>query len=136
MYAYRSDATDHDQYRGWLTDLINGESAYACSDHVLSGFLRVVTHPRVFVNPDPITDALAFANAIREAPNCVRVGPGPGHWSIFSRLCAEAKVKGNLIPDAYFAAIAIESGCEWVTTDQDFSRFRGLRWCHPLSPRG
>lgn len=40
--------------------------------------------------------------------------------------------KGNLIPDAYLAALAIESGSEWITTDRDYSRFPGLRWRHPL----
>jgi len=54
------------------------------------------------------------------------------HWEIFARLCAEGGVKGNLVPDAYLAALAIESGCEWITTDRDFSRFKGLRWRHPL----
>ncbi len=132
VYAFRSDAADHTKYRQWLDGVVNGDAYYACSDHVLSGFLRVVTHPRVFANPDPIDAALAFADAVRERPNCVRVAPGPGHWSIFSRLCDEAGAKGNLVPDAYLAALAIESGCEWITTDRDFSRFRGLRWRHPL----
>jgi predicted nucleic acid-binding protein len=40
-------------------------------------------------------------------------------------------VKGNLVQDAYLAALAIESGCEWVTTDRDFTRFKGLRRRHP-----
>jgi hypothetical protein len=51
---------------------------------------------------------------------------------IFRRLCVDIGVKGNLIPDAYLAAMAIESGCEWITTDGDFSRFKGPRWRHPL----
>jgi uncharacterized protein len=133
VYAFRPDAADHTKYREWLDGVVNGQGAYACSDHVLSGFLRVVTHPRVFTKPDSVGDALTFATALREQPNCVRITPGPNHWSIFSRLCREAGAKGNLIPDAYFAAMAIESGCEWATTDRDFSRFRGLRWRHPLA---
>jgi predicted nucleic acid-binding protein len=60
------------------------------------------------------------------------IEPGERHWSIFRRLCTEAKVKGNLVPDAYFAALAIEAGCDWITTDRDFSRFGGLRWRSPL----
>ena len=40
--------------------------------------------------------------------------------------------KGNLVPDARLAAMAIEHGCEWITTDGDFARFPGLRWRHPL----
>jgi uncharacterized protein len=58
--------------------------------------------------------------------------PRPSHWSIFVRLCEQANVTGNLVSDAYLAAVAIESGCEWITTDRDFARFPGLRWRHPL----
>lgn len=28
--------------------------------------------------------------------------------------------------------MAIEAGCEWITTDRDYSRFKGLRWRHPV----
>jgi hypothetical protein len=38
-----------------------------------------------------------------------------------------------MVTDAYFAALALESGCEWVTTDRDYARFAGLAWRHPLS---
>ena len=132
IYAFRPDTPDHKRYRDWLMDVVYGESAFACSDFVLSGFVRIVTHPRVFTNPDPLPDALEFTNAIREAPNCVPVTPGRAHWSIFTRLCKQADAKGNLVPDAYLAAVAIESGCEWITTDRDYARFSGLRWRHPL----
>ncbi|MBI3976704.1 MAG: PIN domain-containing protein [Chloroflexi bacterium] len=51
---------------------------------------------------------------------------------MFTRLCEAARARGNLIPDAYLAALAIESGSEWITTDRDYSRFPGLKWRHPL----
>lgn len=103
------------------------------ADLVLSGFVRVATHPRVFSPPAPIDEALAFAIALRSQPNAVAVAPGPRHWEIFERLCRTASAKGNLVPDAYLAALAIESGSEWISTDRDFSRFPGLRWRHPLT---
>ena len=56
------------------------------------------------------------------------VQPGPRHWDIFANLCEQAGTTGNLVPDAWFAAMAIESGCEWITTDRDYARFKGLRW--------
>jgi uncharacterized protein len=133
VYAHRRDTPDHDAYRGWLETAINGDSAYGMSDLVLSGFLRVVTHPRVFKQPSALADAVTFANQLRDQPNCVPIVPGSTHWRTFSRLCSEANVKGNLVPDAYYAALAIEHGCEWITTDRDFSRFKGLKWRHPLS---
>lgn len=100
---------------------------------MLSGFVRVVTHPRVFDPPDTVDAALAFANALRAQPTALPVAPGDRHWEIFERLCRATGVKGNLVPDAYLAALAIETGSEFITTDRDFSRFPGLRWRHPLS---
>jgi uncharacterized protein len=132
VYAYREDAPGHPDYRRWLQGVLDSDLAYGVSDLVLSGFLRVVTHPRVFDPPSPIGQALAFADVVRSAPQAVPVSPGPRHWDIFVRLCRSAGVKGNLVPDAYLAALAIESGSEWITTDRDYSRFEGLRWRHPL----
>ncbi len=103
------------------------------ADIALSGFLRIVTHPRIFRTPTPIGEALALATVLRNQPNCVSVSPGPRHWDIFVRLCRETNAKGNLVADAYLAALAIESGSEWITTDRDYSRFAGLRWSHPLA---
>lgn len=133
VYAYRTDAPQHQAYRDWLEQAVNGDEAYGLSDVVLSSFVRVVTHPRVFASPSPVDDALRFANVLRDRPDCVRIAPGPRHWSIFVRLCQDAGVRGNLVPDAYLAALAIESGSEWITTDRDYSRFPGLRWRHPLA---
>jgi toxin-antitoxin system PIN domain toxin len=132
IYAHRADAPNHAAYRQWLEDEINSDQAFGLSELVLSAFLRIVTHPRIFDPPSEMAVAMAFANQIRQRPNCVLISPSPRHWSIFTRLCAEAGVKGNLVPDAYLAALAIDSGSEWITTDRDFSRFSGLNWRHPL----
>lgn len=132
VYAHREDAPGHKGYRAWLEGVVNSDEAFAVSELVLSGFARVVTHPKVFRTPSTPAQALAFADQLREQPQCVLVSPGPRHWEIFRRLVREADAKGNLVPDAFLAALAIESGCEWVTTDRDFSRFHGLRWRHPL----
>jgi toxin-antitoxin system PIN domain toxin len=133
VYAHRADAPNHPRYRAWLESTINTDVAYGMADLVLSGFLRVVTHPRVFQEPSPFAAALAFAAEVRDRPNCVVVTPGERHWEIFVRLCRETEVKGNMIADAYLAALALESGSDWVTTDRDYARFPGLRWRHPLA---
>ena len=133
VYAHREDAPDHAAYRAWLEALINAPAAYAVAELVLSGFLRVVTHPRVFQRPTPLMRALAFVEQVRAQPNAVVVGPGPRHWEIFTRLCVEGGAKGNLVPDAYLAALALESGSEWITTDRGFARFPQLRWRHPFA---
>lgn len=132
VYAHREDVADHAAYRSWLESVVNGNEAYGISELVLSGFVRVVTHTKVFNKPSPLIDALAFADQLLAQPNSVRVEPAARHWDLFRGLCMEIGARGNLVPDAYFAAMAIESGCEWITTDRDYSRFTGLRWRHPL----
>jgi toxin-antitoxin system PIN domain toxin len=132
VYAHREDAPNHAAFRDWLESVVNGDQAFGMADLVLSGFLRVVTHPRVFARPSGLGQALAFVAEVRHQPHCVRIQPGPRHWDIFVQLCSRANVKGNLVPDAYLAALAIESGSEWITTDRDFSRFPELSWRHPL----
>lgn len=132
VYAFRREHARHEEYRAWLTRLIQGPQAYGMSDLVLAGFLRITTHPRIFKHPDRLEDAQAFVEELRDQPACVPIMPGPRHWPIFCDLCRQADVKGSHIWDAYLAAMAIEHGCEWITSDRDFARFPGLRWRQPF----
>lgn len=132
VYASRNDAPRHVEYRGWLESVLRSPSPVGFSELVLSGVVRVVTHPRIFVLPTPLEDALAFVAALRGHPNAVVIAPGARHFDLFRQLCTSARTTGNLVADAYLAALAIESGSEWVTDDRDFARFPGLRWRHPL----
>lgn len=59
----------------------------------------------------------------------------PGNWEIFTRLCRGSDVRGNLVPDAFLAALAIERGAALYSADRAFARFAGLRWHHPLEER-
>jgi toxin-antitoxin system PIN domain toxin len=132
VYAFREAAPDHDRYRSWLLDVMEAVEPFGLADLVLSGFVRVATHPRIFDPPASLEEALAFADALRAAPNAVPVVPGARHWELFTRMCREGAVRGNLVSHAYLAALAVESGGELITTDRDFARFPGLRWRHPL----
>ena len=132
VYAFRQDAPRHAECRAWLMDQLAGPSSVGVSDQVLSGVVRVVTHPRVFKEPSSVEEALEFVDAVRTSPVAVPVNPGTRHWGVFRDLCWEVGARGNLVPDAWYAALAIESGCEWITTDRDYARFPGLRWRVPL----
>jgi toxin-antitoxin system PIN domain toxin len=132
VYAHREDTADHPAYRSWVEQTINGGGAYGVSGLVLSGFVRVVTHPKVFERPTPLDVALEVVNQIRGQPQAVPTRPGPRHWDIFEKLLRSCEAKGNQVPDAYHAALAMESGCDWITTDKGFLRFPGLRARHPL----
>ncbi len=132
VYAHRADAASHAAYRSWLEEVVNADAAFGMAELVLSGFLRIVTHPKVFKDPTPLDAALGFVDQIKARPNCVVVTPGERHWSIFESLLRATEAKGNLIPDAYLAALAIEHGADWVTTDRDYARFPGLRLRYPF----
>ena len=133
VYAYREASPEHSSCLRWLEACVNSDQPFALADIILSGFLRIATHPKIFSPPSPLAPALGFVEALRQQPNCLTASPGVRHWDIFTRLCRAVNAKGNLIPDAYIAALAIEAGCEFVTTDRAFSRFPGLRWRHPIN---
>ncbi|MBW2701215.1 MAG: type II toxin-antitoxin system VapC family toxin [Deltaproteobacteria bacterium] len=132
VYAHRQDTPHHESCHRFLDELVNGDQSFGMSELVLSGFLRVTTHPRIFDPPTPVEQAVSFVQAIRSRSNHVIVDPGPRHFSLFLGLLKESGARGNLIPDAYLAALAIESGCEWITTDRDFARFENLKWSSPI----
>ena len=129
--AFREDSPHHAHVRPWVEHLVASPESFAVFESVLAGFLRVVTHPRVFQPPTPLDAAQGFAEDLLAQPNCIVLRPGPRHWSIFRRLCATAQARGNLVADAYLAALALEGGCTLVTSDRDFARFEGLRWQVP-----
>jgi len=132
VYAHREDPKDPSRQHDRLVRVLSGGEAFGISELALGGLLKGVTHPPIFDPPSPLAAACEFAAAVRDRPNCVIVAPGERHWGLFLELIQAVGARGNLIPDAYFAALAIESGSEWITTDRDFSRFPGLRWRHPL----
>jgi hypothetical protein len=132
VYAFREAAPGHALYRRWLLDTVSSDQAFGMAELALAGFLRIVTHPQIFDPPTKLSEALEFADTLRHRPNCVPLRPGERHWEIFARLCRAVGAKGNLIPDAYLAALAMESGSEFITADRGYARFPGLRWRHPL----
>lgn len=132
LYAFRRDAARHADYRAWLGGVVNGDAAYGMSPRTLASLVRISTYRRIYVHPSSLREALDFCRAVTEPEHCTIVQPGPRHWNIFAALCEEAHASGNLVQDAWFAALAIESGCEWITTDRDYARFPGLRWREPL----
>lgn len=129
--AFRTDSSHHERCRSWLKSTVNAPASFGLAAQVLSGVIRVTTHPKVFVNPSPIDESIRFANFLLGRPNAIVVSPGERHWTIFTDLCRSGGIQGNLVPDAWFAALAMESGCEWVTLNGDFARFEGLSWSAP-----
>jgi toxin-antitoxin system PIN domain toxin len=132
IYAHRPESPRFDEHREWLTAALQGAEPFGISELVLSSFVRVVTNRRVFVEPTPTAVALDFCAAVLSAPAVLSVHPGRRHWGLFDALCREVGARGNAVPDAYLAALAIENGATWVSSDRGFARFPGLRWVLPL----
>ena len=131
IYAFRTDVPQHQLSREWLVRVITSDAPFALSRLVLAAVLRVTTNPRSYRQPSSLEEAVAFCDSLLGQPNCHTVEPGERHWDIFKRLCLETNTRGRRVTDAWLAALAIESGCEWITFDRDFARFPGLQWRVP-----
>ncbi len=132
--ALRPDAPAHARCRAWLEATVRDPRPFALTSSVLAGAVRVLTHPRVFQPPSDPPAVLAELDRLRSQPTAVVVEPGPRHWELFRSLCDGAEARGNLVPDAALAAVAIEHGCTLVTLDRDVARFDGLAWGPPDLP--
>lgn len=122
--ASRQDHPHHERARTWLEEALakSGEGhSLAVLPMVASGFLRLVTHPKVFVEPTPLDAALTFLRAVMDSPGVVLPSLG-GEWREFERLCAEHGLTGNAIPDAWIAAAAQHHHLHLVTFDKGFRK--------------
>jgi hypothetical protein len=131
--AFRADAPEHAICRPWLNRTVDGPENFGVSRLVLSAVVRVTTNTRSFTTASSLDDAFGFCADIMENPRCQMVEPGERHWDIFKRLCIETRTRGPRVTDAWFAALAIEWECEWISLDRDFARFPGLRWSRPAA---
>ena len=133
IYAFRSDVPQYPPARAWLRNVILGDARFALSPLVLAAVVRVTTDRRVYTTPSTLSDVIGFCEDLRSQPHCQLVEPGARHWDIFTRLCVETDTIGRRVTDAWYAALAIEWGCEWITFDRDYARFPGLKWQVPAA---
>ena len=132
IYAHRRDCENHEKYRSWLKHALSQEPVFGISELILSSTIRILTHPKVFAKPDSLKEAFDYVDTIKSRKSSVVIVPGERHWGIFIDLCEKVDARGNLITDAYLAALSIEHGARFITTDRDYARFPGLKWKHPL----
>jgi uncharacterized protein len=131
IYAFRGDFPQHAVCRRWLAGIVAGDVRFGISPAVLAALIRITTNPRAFRMPNSVEEAFGFCQDLLSQPQCQIVDPGERHWDIFQRLCIETDIRGPRVTDAWFAALAIEWGCEWITFDRDCARFPGLKWQTP-----
>jgi len=132
--AFRPDAPQHALCRPWLDAVALGEARFGISPLALAAVVRITTGPRFYDPPSTLDDAFGFCDDILTLPHCEPIAPSNRHWAIFRRLCMESSTPAPRVSDAWYAALAIEHGCTWITLDRDFARFPGLRWARPEIP--
>ena len=132
VYAHVSSFPQHDRALDWLDERLNGSVPVGLPWPTLLGFLRLVTNPRIFEHPESVKDAWG------QVENWLKCGPAwvpqptEKHSAILGSLLEHESIRGNLIPDAHLAALAIEHGLILCSTDGDFARFPDLRWENPI----
>jgi len=134
IYAFRQDVREHALCRDWLKGVVFGDARFGISPLALSALVRITTNRRAFPDVSTHQEAFGFCEDLLGQPHCQIIEPRERHWDIFKRLCLETNTRGNTVTDAWFAALAVEWGCEWITLDRDYARFPGLRWQVPSLP--
>ncbi len=130
---------DHPQHK--IAYACLNEAIIACGDGaslklmpvVAASFLRLVTNPKIFVQPTPVEDAVGFLDALL-AVQGVEMPLSGTEWPIFRQLCIEKKLTANAIPDAWLAASTIQIGEHLVTFDSDFKKLLGRSQVTVLLP--
>jgi uncharacterized protein len=130
--VHHAEAPEHSALHKWMLNIIASREPYGFPDFVLFNFIRVVTLPRPWHRPSTTAEALDFCAAIVSSSGFVPLEPSSEHWACFDSISRSIGARGNMINDAYLAAYAMLGTSELVTLDQDFGKFPGLRWRHPL----
>jgi toxin-antitoxin system PIN domain toxin len=133
VYAFRKDTAQHRVCKPWLDSVIAGDAQFGLSPLVLSAVARIATNAKIFRQPSLMEEVFAYGDNLMSQPHCELVRPGDRHWEIFKRLCLETGTRGPRVTDAWFAALAIEHACTWITYDRDYARFPDLDWREPAT---
>ncbi|WP_337060098.1 TA system VapC family ribonuclease toxin [Kineococcus sp. G2] len=129
--AWDAGAPDHPAAAAWLEAAVAAAEPLGVSELVVSGALRVLTHPRVpGMGHDPGA-VLERAGELLDAPGVVRLRPGRRHFALFRDVVRATGATGNEVPDCYHAALALEHEATWMSRDGFFARVPGLRWSRP-----
>ncbi len=134
VYAYNDAVQWHEPALRWWEDMVNGTERVGIPWVVTTGFMRLMTHPRLLAVPIDGAQAIDVVAEWFRFPNVVPINPGTDHLTYLRRNLAAAGVGGNLVTDCHIAALAQEYQAELHSNDADFSRFPGLRWRNPLTP--
>lgn len=132
VHAFRRESPRHEVYRDWLHQAVTDRAGLALAEPVLTGFVRVVTNPRVFAVPAPTPLAVQLVATLLSAAGSSTVHGSAGAWRTLGDWAGEdRRLRGNLVPDAWLASLATQHGCRIATADRGFARFPGVRFFDP-----
>ncbi len=127
LAGFRPDHVHHRPARAFLEDARSQTATLAISDVAMTSLVRLATNPRVFAQPDTVDAVLDYIDALLDPP-AELITAGVSHWPRFAGLCRALNLRGNLVPDAYLAALALEQRAQLVTFDRGFGRYPRLSW--------
>lgn len=133
LYAKFADYPQHAAAREWMEAVLSAPDPVALPWLSLTAFVRIATNRRLFENPLPPTDAIAEVQGWLARPNVWTPEPGPRFSVVFAELIDATQASGNLVTDAWLAALALEHGLAVISSDADFGRFPRLNWSNPLT---
>ena len=134
--ASRRDHPHHTVAREWLESAITASRAgasFTLMPMVLASFLRLVTSPKIFNEPTPPNDAIAFVDAMLASPGVQLASLGP-EWSRLRQLCLDQQLGGNALPDSWLSAAVAHLGEHLVSFDRDFRKLLGRSQLTLLKP--
>jgi len=133
VYAHRKETPWHEAAYRVIQDFLDGNMPWAIPWHCLHEFLGTVTHPRVFVPPTPLTDALETVDTWLRAGNLTVLTEGPDYFRFLQTVLREGRIAGSRVHDARIAAVCLYHGVDELwSADRDFSRFPRLKVRNPL----
>lgn len=133
LYAANADAPLNRKAKSWLEATLSGTETVGISATVILAFLRITTRNGIFGIPLTVEAAFAHLEEWLEQPCVVILQPTTKHMRILRDLLLPIGTGGNLTSDAHLAALAIEHGAELCSCDNDFARFKGLKWRNPIA---
>jgi len=133
VYAHLHETPWHHAAFRCMQSLAESSAPWAIPWPCVHEFLSVVTSPRIYKTPSPLSVAIGQIDLWLECPTMSIIGETEAHWSTLTQLLIAGKIAGPMVHDARIMAICKQHG---VTTfwsaDRDFSRFTGVKIVNPL----
>jgi uncharacterized protein len=137
VYAHRDDTPFHDAASKRIAELAEGSATWSIPWPCVHEFLAIVTHPRIYAPPTPLSRALDQVDAWLESPTPVLLAESTDHWPTLRALLAGGRIAGAQVHDARIVALCRQHGVrELWSADRDFNRFAGLAVVNPVVGHG